>query len=302
MTITETPAATRAASPGERAPGAPGRVFGTTVTIVSALLLAFAAHLTVLSALRHDRAQQTAFADFRRVLADGTAPVGQTDAATGRLIDQGTPVALLTAPSIGLREVVFEGTSSGVLMDGPGHRRDTVLPGQEGWSYVYGRQASYGGPFGRIGELRPGDVLGVVTGQGEHAFRVTGVRRAGAPEPAPVAAGAGRLTLVTAEGTPFMPDGAVWVDAELTSQAQPAPPRPLATRALDASEDAMGWEPGALVALLLWAQSLLLAVAAVIWVRLRKGGWHAWVVGVPALAATGLFFCSELSRLMPNLL
>ncbi|GIG66412.1 sortase [Phytomonospora endophytica] len=302
VTIERPPAESPAGSRRFRPPPVPAKVFGTVVTIVSALLLAFVAHLTVVSALRHDRAQQTAFADFRFELANGTAPVGQTDLDTGRLHEPGTPVAVLAVPSLGLREVVFEGTTSTVLTSGPGHRRDTELPGQAGTSVIYGRQATYGGPFARVAELAPGDVVNVATGQGEHAYRVSGVRRAGDPEPPALAPGAGRLTLVTADGPAFTPEGVVWVDADLTTPAQPVPPKPLAARALNTGEEAMAWETDSGPGLLLWGQTLLLAIGAVIWIRLRKGLWHAWIVGVPVLSAAGLTFFTELSRLLPNLL
>lgn len=288
--------------PTARPPLIPAKVFGTVVTIVSALLLGFVAHLTVVSELRHDRAQQTAYADFRYELANGTAPVGQTDLDTGRLHPLGTPMAVLSIPSIGLREVVFEGTTSTVLTGGPGHRRDSNLPGQAGTSVLYGRQATFGGPFAHIAGLHRGDVINVVTGQGEHAYRVSGVRHAGDPEPPAPADGVGRLTLVTADGPEFLPDGVVWVDADLTTPAQPVPPKPMATRALDTAEDAMGWERDAGLGLVLWGQTLLLAIFGTTWVRLRKGGLHAWIVGVPVVAAAGLTFFTELSRLLPNLL
>jgi sortase A len=46
---------------------------------------------------------------------------------------------------------VVEGTASSDLLDGPGHLRSTVLPGQVGTSVVMGRAKTYGAPFGAIG-------------------------------------------------------------------------------------------------------------------------------------------------------
>jgi sortase A len=66
----------------------------------------------------------------------------------------GTPVALLEIPRLGLREVIVEGTSSDPMMSGPGHRRDTPLPGQVGTSVIAGWRATYGGPFRSIDQLR----------------------------------------------------------------------------------------------------------------------------------------------------
>ncbi|MFD1273890.1 sortase domain-bontaining protein [Streptomyces kaempferi] len=71
--------------------------------------------------------------------------MAQTD-QQGDLLAPGTPVALIDIPAAHLHQVVLEGTDSGVLTDGPGHRRDTPLPGQSGTSVLMGRAAAYGGP------------------------------------------------------------------------------------------------------------------------------------------------------------
>ena len=164
-----------------------------------------------------------------------------------------------------------------------------------------GRQALYGGPFGRLTELAAGDVITVYTGQGTHEYTVTGQRRAGDPEPAELLAGAGRLTLVTADGTAFLPDGVLWVDADLTSTAQTSGSRSLASGALDQSEQAMEGESDAL-ALILWGQTLLLAAVAVAWARATWGHWQAWIVGVPVLCAAGLSLLDQVARWLPNLM
>ena len=131
-----------------------------------------------------------------------------------------------TIPSIGLEQVVVEGTASGDLLVGPGHRRDTALPGQVGTSVVYGRAATYGGPFADLTELQAGDKIEVDVGQGRKVFRVSGVRRAGDPLPQPPADGAARLTLVTAEGSgrlgALAPESVVYVDAD-AKKGFPAP-------------------------------------------------------------------------------
>lgn len=118
---------------------------GAAMSIVAVLLLGFVAHVTLISQLRFERSQQTAYADFRQDLANAVAPVGQLD-ENGKLHPLGTPVAVLQIPALGARFVVLEGTTSGVTQLGPGHRRDTVLPGQAGTSIIMGRRSSYGAP------------------------------------------------------------------------------------------------------------------------------------------------------------
>ena len=54
---------------------------------------------------------------------------------------------MLDIPAIGIANmVVVEGTSPENLTLGPGHLRDTPLPGQAGISVVFGRRATFGAP------------------------------------------------------------------------------------------------------------------------------------------------------------
>ena len=94
----------------------------------------------------------------------------------------GTPVAALSIPRLGLDQaVVVEGTSAQDLTLGPGHRRDTVLPGQTGVSVIYGRRVSFGGPFEHLMQLQVGDVITTTTGQGRGALPRLVLRRRDAP-------------------------------------------------------------------------------------------------------------------------
>ncbi len=195
-------------------------VLSTSFTMIAIVCLWMAAQLLFLGSISQHRAQDLLYGELRTDLAGATAPVGP-------VVPVGDPVALLTIPSIGLEQVVVEGTASGDLLAGPGHRRDTVLPGQAGTSVVYGRAATYGAPFADLTDLHAGDEIEVVGAQGSTTYTVLGVRRAGDPLPQPVAEGAGRLTLVTAEGSgrlgAIAPESVVYVDADAT-EAFPAPP------------------------------------------------------------------------------
>jgi sortase (surface protein transpeptidase) len=151
------------------------------VFVVSMMLLL---QLTLIGGLQQSAAQQRKFNEFRSQLATGTAPIGPTD-NQNRALAIGDPVAYLEIPEIGLRQVVVEGTTSSALFSGPGHRRDTVLPGQVGATIIMGRAAAFGGPFAEIDQLESGDEIVVTTGQGEYEYEVIGVRREGDPVPAP---------------------------------------------------------------------------------------------------------------------
>lgn len=271
------------------------------LVLVSVLSVSLVVELLVMSPLQHRAAQQRAFDQFRGALAQGTAPVGPTDQA-GRELSAGAAVAYLEIPSIGVGQVVGEGTSGGDLFAGPGHRRDTPLPGQGGVSVVMGRQAAFGGPFARIDELRRGSVVRVTTGQGVFTYKVTGGRRAGDPAPGAVPAGSGRLLLVTAGGRPFMPSGVLRVDAELTTPALPGPARLVGSNALPPSERIMGADTSTLWALALWLQGLIVVILGAVYAWHRWSRAKAWVVFLPPLLFVGLGGASEAARLLPNLL
>ena len=288
--------ADRSAAPVAR-PVAPP-LLATSLLLLGVLLLGLVAHVLAVGAVYHARQQQLGFAQLREDLANAVAPVGPF--RDGALLEPGTPVALLEVPSLGLREVVREGTTSRVLASGPGHRRDTVLPGQAGTSVLFGRRAAFGGPFGEVERLSAGDTVRVTTGQGVQEYRVLGVRRAGDQLPPP--ATSGRLTLVTAAGPPFVPSGALRVDADLVGPAQAPPLRKVATGTLPSAEQALAGDRGGLVALLLLSQVLLLAACGCTVVRARWGARQAWVVGVPVLGVLGLAVAHHASALLPNLL
>ncbi|MFG3658313.1 sortase [Streptomyces sp. NPDC047706] len=274
---------------------------GVALCLLAALLLGFAANLTIVGHLQHARDQQTAYDELRRQLALGVAPVGQ-QTYEGELLEPGAPVALLRIPTLGLKEVVAEGTTSGVLMSGPGHRRDTPLPGQAGTSVIMGRQWAYGSPFNDLHQLPPGTEIRVTTGQGTATYEVSAVRREGDPLPPALEEGEGRLTLITAEGGPYTPSGTLRVDAELTSDVMPAPPRPPAPGWTDESEQAMGTEGAAWLSVFLWSQGLLMAALLTMAAYRAWGRWQTWIVGVPVLAAFGLAVSGAAARLLPNLL
>ncbi|MFF3845006.1 sortase [Streptomyces sp. NPDC002328] len=291
--------------PPERAPRPPARpglaLAGAALCVLAALLLGFAANLTVVGHLEHSRDQQTAYDELRRQLALGIAPVGQRD-YEGRLLEPGAPVALLRIPALGLREVVAEGTTSEVLMSGPGHRRDTPLPGQAGTVVLMGRQWAYGSPFNDLHVLPVGSRIELTSGQGKAVYEVTGLRRGGDELPAPLGQGQGRLTLITATGAPYTPHGVLRVDARLLTPVQPHPPRALRAGWIAASEEALGTEDGAWLAVFLWTQGLLLAALLTVLAHRFWGRWQTWICAGPVLLALGLADSRALTALLPNLL
>lgn len=270
-----------------------------STTAVMCLLIAGWVLLQMLhlGGVAQERAQAAAYGEFRAQLAAGTAPLGP-------VTDVGDPVALITIPHIGLEQVVTEGTASGDLLGGPGHLRNTVLPGQAGTSAIFGRGATYGGPFARLAELYTGDEITVVTAQGSKKFTVIGIRTAGDELPQPRPDGASRLVLVTAAGEgrypSLTPDQVVYVDAE-AKQAYDTPPGLPA--AVPDSEQVMGTESGAVLPLLALCLGLLVAAAiAVVAARQRFGAALVWVIATPVVLALAWVTTDVAMRLLPNLM
>jgi len=269
--------------------------------VLSMVATSLALHLVVVSSLQHRSAQQEGYSAFRRALAEGTAPVGPSDGG-GRQLAHGTPVAYLEIPTIHVHEVVVEGTAGTDLTAGPGHRRDSPLPGQSGTSVLLGRQASCGGPFNRLGDLGAGAKITVTTGQGVARFTVTSRRYGGEPTPPPLRAGQGRLLLVSAAGPSYLPSQVLRVDADLTSAAFPAPPRGPRPSPILASERIMGADTSTLWALVLWLQALIATAVAIVWSWHRWGHPQTWIVFFPVTSLLALLASAQALRLLPNLI
>lgn len=274
---------------------------GAAILTVSLLLLGFVVHVALFSGLQHHRAQTLAYGDLRTSLAKAETPVGQLD-LTETLVPAGTPVALLQIPALGLSEVVQEGSTAHVLRAGPGHRRDSVMPGQAGTAVILGRQLSYGGPFGDLSRLTPGDEITVTTGQGTSTYTVFGLRRAGDPMPEALRAGTGRLELMTADGLPLFPSGVLHVDAELTSDVLETPTKVMGYPALPVAERAMGQDSSAWFLAFFALVFFIAAAIGTWWLWTSWGRWQAWLVGLPLLVALGVACADAAMNALPNLL
>lgn len=274
---------------------------GVVWLLVAALALGFVAHVTLVGSLQHSRAQYVLYQELRTSLALATTPLGQLD-VDANLVPHGTPLGTITIEAIGVEEVFVQGTSSQDLMEGPGHRRDTVMPGQAGTSVIMARQATYGGPFSMIGALVPGDVITITTGQGKSTYEVFGIRQEGDLLPQPLGEDEGRLELATADGIPLAPSGVLYVDAKLTSEIKTTPSPVFTKEVLDAGEWPMATDPRAWWETLVWFQWLALSVVVLRWVRSKWGTWQTWVITIPILLALGAATAGVAMSALPNLL
>lgn len=270
------------------------RLLSQALLMLCVGLLGFVGYLILVSPIQQNGAQDRLYATFREQLAEQTAP-------TGGAITPGDPVALLRIPGLSIDDVVIEGTASGDLQSGPGHVRDTPLPGQAGWSLVYGKVATYGAPFRQIDRLQPGDRVTVTTGEGTFTYRVSDVRREGDPVPPVLRPGAGRLTLQTADGAdPLQFGHTVYVDTALVGAPAVTPAgRPTI---IPPEENPMASDQNSNIALVLWLQVLGVLLGGVVWARRAWGTRQAMLIGVPVVAAAVWNVYATVAHLLPNLL
>jgi sortase A len=104
-------------------------------------------------------------------------------ATAARPVELGSGIAVLRIPRLGdwndRPPVVVEGVGVADLKRGPGHMPGTALPGEVGNVVLSGHRTTYGAPFERFDELRPGDPVVVETRDAWFTYTVTGTRIVG---------------------------------------------------------------------------------------------------------------------------
>lgn len=277
-------------------------VAAVTLTILGSLLLTIVVNMTLLGGLHHGRDQRLKSDQLRSDLANGVVPVAGAN-SDGKIYPLGTVIGQLEIPLLGVREVFSEGTSGEVLNAGPGHRRDSVLPGQAGTSVIFGRRAAFGGPFADIVNLAKGDEIRATTGQGTHTYKVREVVRVNDGQQLPVDNAKNQMFLVTAAGGALVPNGnLILVEADLASDVQPTAQRVISAASIGRDEQPMAGDSGAWVRLVFWLQALLIAAIGFTIARARWGKWQAWIVGVPLLLAIAVPAANQVALLLPNLM
>jgi sortase A len=262
------------------------RAVGTGVLLLGLFVLGLAGYLYGLSGTQEARAQTTLYATLSGQMANALGPTGP--------VTPGTAVAVLTIPAIGMRNVVVvEGTSPENLMLGPGHVRDTPLPGQAGVSEIYGRRTTFGAPFGRIPQLGLNDTIKVATGQGIAIYKVVAFGNSGHLVENPAS---NQLILLTAASA-TVPAYFTYVDADLTSSVQPEPG---GLPAIYSDETALSGDGGALVTALLWALALAGVSAAGTFAVTRWSPWPVYLAVAPIALAVLWNLYQSLAALLPN--
>ena len=140
-----------------------------TLGVVLLLFVAWQLWWTDVAAGRtQDRTVQRVERGWAQPQAAGAAGTSVRDVATG------APVGLLRVPRFGRDYVrpVLQGVGLDVLDDGVGHYPASAGPGEVGNFAVAGHRVTYGKPFNKIAELRPGDEVVVETRDTSYAYAV----------------------------------------------------------------------------------------------------------------------------------
>ncbi|HEV2888911.1 MAG TPA: class E sortase [Frankiaceae bacterium] len=150
------------------------RGLGQTLITAGVVILLFVAYELWFTGLETQREQDrltTAIEDEWRHGAGSYA----TAEDLLRPIPIGSGVAVIRVPRFGRdwARVVVEGVDLRDLRKGPGHYPGTALPGQTGNFVVSGHRTTYGAPFNRVDELKPGDAIVIETRDTWYTYRVT---------------------------------------------------------------------------------------------------------------------------------
>jgi sortase A len=90
---------------------------------------------------------------------DANARMAVLAADLERRTHPGDPLGRISIPKLGTKFVFVSGTGTGSLKKGPGHYRDTALPGRPGTVGIAGHRTTYLAPFRNLHRLRRGDAL-----------------------------------------------------------------------------------------------------------------------------------------------
>jgi sortase A len=272
---------------GRPASISPARCVAASLLLLAVLIVGFVAYLLGVSGIQEAGAQSRLYTTLAAQLGQDIGPLGPTS--------PGAPVAVMDIPSIGMRDlVVVEGTSPENITLGPGHLRNTPLPGQLGLSVIYGRRATFGAPFGRLDLLEPGAQIITITQQGKSVYKVVAIGDSQHPVKDTKL---NRLALLTSSSTE-VPSYYLEVDADLVSAVHNGP---VQMPVIGPTEQALAGDSGALVLTMTWGLALALVAVGGSFAAARWSPWPVYLILAPAALAIVWNLYENLAALLPNL-
>lgn len=290
-----------------------GRTFITAGLLIF-LFVAYQLWGTSLSEARHqgklDAQAKALFASSNTANAKPANGKPAADTAPEVAPPEGGAVARISIPKIGVEKTVVEGTGVSDLKKGPGHYLNTPLPGQPGNSAIAGHRTTYGAPFNRLDELKPGDPIIVRTKQGQFTYKVTSQKIVDPSDVSVLAPSKdNRLTLTTChpkfsaakrliltavlEDKPAAAPSTSAIPASTNPQAAKNPAAALS--GADLSGTAQDKTPA-----LMWGSITVLS-ALLIWLFARRYDrrWPTYILGSPIFFVLLFIFFENFSLLLP---
>jgi sortase A len=217
---------------------------------------------------------------------------------------EGSVVARLQIPAIGVDQYVVEGTAEADLEKGPGHYTGTAVPGQAGNVAIAGHRTTYAAPFYDLNQLASGDLVLLTTDSGELLkYEVKSTPVAVSPSDVSVINNFGdnRLTLTTCNPRFSSTSRLIAVGyliTPTTTASVPASERS-GRKGANTADDSGGWHFSSLpIVLLILALLVVLGVATE---RAKKylGRHVRWIVIVPLWVAGMYMLFVHLGNLLP---
>ena len=273
--------------------------FFTWLTNLGVVVMLFAIWQLWGTAILHSHSQETLRKQFRaHVRAVPKADTLLSASAQLPQPSEGSVVARLQIPAIGVDQFVVQGTAEADLSKGPGHYVGTALPGQQGNVAIAGHRTTYGAPFNRLDELKVGDSVTLTTSEGQRlVYDVSAAPVAVSPKDVGVLddAGDNRVTLTTCNPK-YSASQRLVIVAALQTPVASAATHPRRRERIVSS--AVGWN------LRYLPEVAALAVALIVLgLQHRRVSLHLrrarWVVLAPIWVAGIFFLFVGLSSLLP---
>ena len=280
----------------------------TWIRNIGAVILLFVVWQLWGTAIAQHHAQDQLKGQFEAAVHSHRVPAA---AAGGHLIPagvdfpspaDGSVVARLQIPAIGVDQYVVSGTSETDLAKGPGHYVGTALPGQAGNVAIAGHRTTHGAPFNGLGHLVSGDRIVLTTTWGENlTYVVSGTPQAVSPNDVAVLNyfGDNRITLTTCNPEYSATQRLVAVGELKTPVATPAPPpKHITYHVVDPSTASWDWS-------LLPTVGIEVCLLLLLGLSYRRfGAWFGkvgmWLILVPVWAALLYVLFDTLTTFLPS--
>jgi sortase A len=153
-------------------------VAGVLIAAEVVVTLVWQEPFSALSAKRAQNALSEQLAAQERAASSATAKRGAEMSMLARRLERqtpsGDPLGRISIPKIDAEFVFVAGTGAEPLKKGPGHYRDTALPGLPGSVGIAGHRTTHLAPFRKLDRLRRGDPLVIKMPYGVFTYRTQG--------------------------------------------------------------------------------------------------------------------------------